>query len=299
MARENAIAPIATEGEGLTLQGYTVGITNEVSTWLSAQMTGGEFHVPEGYDVKGEVTSAMMKLMNTKVKRKDDKGNYGEVDLLSVISKDSVVMFMKDMVSQGLSFSRNQCYAVPYGSELKLQRSYFGTIAALSAMFPLYEVSANVIFKGDTYDYLTDALHGYNFIDNHKSSIENRDKGIVAAYGYIYDRTTNTRVYGCVMTKAEIDVSWSHAKTKNVQEEFPQEMAKRTLINRMCKLFINSKPSNLSSAQFDAYVRSTENEYESRSSADEDEQKAPSAEKGGRKFDRLMAEKTQSEEIPF
>ncbi|WP_262343194.1 recombinase RecT, partial [Lactiplantibacillus plantarum] len=42
-----------------------------------------------------------------------------------------------------------------------------------------------------------------------------------------------------VMTKKDIDTSWSHAKTKKVQNEFPEEMAKRTVINRAAKFYIN------------------------------------------------------------
>jgi len=46
------------------------------------------------------------------------------------------------------------------------------------------------------------------------------------------------------MTKKQIDQSWSHAKTKKVQQEFPEEMAKRTVLNRAAKFFINSSSDN-------------------------------------------------------
>ncbi len=47
------------------------------------------------------------------------------------------------------------------------------------------------------------------------------------------------------MTKKQIDKSWSKAKTKNVQNDFPEEMAKRTVINRAAKYLINTSNDNI------------------------------------------------------
>ena len=54
-------------------------------------------------------------------------------------------------------------------------------------------------------------------------------------------------------------MSWSKAKTKNVQKDFPQEMAKRTVINRAAKAFINT--SDDSDLLIEAINNSTANEY--------------------------------------
>ena len=62
------------------------------------------------------------------------------------------------------------------------------------------------------------------------------------------------------MTKKEIDASWSQAKTTNVQKKFPQEMAKRTVINRAAKAFINT--SGDSDLLIEAINNTTENEYD-------------------------------------
>lgn len=62
------------------------------------------------------------------------------------------------------------------------------------------------------------------------------------------------------MTKKQIDKSWSKAKTKNVQTDFPEEMAKRTVINRAAKYLINTSNDN------DLFVQAAkdtlENEFE-------------------------------------
>ncbi|MDE7507094.1 recombinase RecT, partial [Streptococcus agalactiae] len=66
--------------------------------------------------------------------------------------------------------------------------------------------------------------------------------------------------YLTIMTKKQIDKAWSKAKTKNVQIDFPDQMAMRTVINRAAKSFINT--SNDSSYFVEALNRTTENEYD-------------------------------------
>ena len=95
-------------------------------------------------------------------------------------------------------------------------------------------------------------------VNNYKPKFENRDKPIVGAFAYILQDDGN-RVW-TVMTKKEIDASWSQAKTHNVQQKFGQEMAQRTIINRAAKLYINSSNDN------DLFVKAindtTEDEYD-------------------------------------
>ena len=65
-----------------------------------------------------------------------------------------------------------------------------------------------------------------------------------------------------VMTKEEIDKSWQQSRSKNnkVQQNFGQEMAKRTVLNRAAKMFINT--SDDSDLLTGAINNTTENEFE-------------------------------------
>lgn len=65
-----------------------------------------------------------------------------------------------------------------------------------------------------------------------------------------------------VMTKEEIDKSWQQSRNKNnkVQQNFGQEMAKRTVLNRAAKMFINT--SDDSDLLTGAINNTTENEFE-------------------------------------
>ena len=44
------------------------------------------------------------------------------------------------------------------------------------------------------------------------------------------------------MNKSQIERSWTRSRNskQTVHKEFPDQMAKRTVINRACKLFVNS-----------------------------------------------------------
>jgi recombination protein RecT len=86
------------------------------------------------------------------------------------------------------------------------------------------------------------------------------DKPLVGAFAVV-QKLSDEKVY-TIMTKKEIDKSWSKTKAyKNtVQQDFSQEMAKRTVINRAAKMFVNT--SDDSDLMVDAISRTTGNEYE-------------------------------------
>ena len=60
-----------------------------------------------------------------------------------------------------------------------------------------------------------------------------------------------------------IQSSWNQSKSRDqkVHKQFPSEMAKRTVINRACKFFINTSDDNDLNL-LEAFNRSTENEYD-------------------------------------
>lgn len=143
-----------------------------------------------------------------------------------------------------------------FGNKLQLNRSYFGTQAVLKRLSNVKDIWANVIYKGDTFDI--EIINGRETLKEHKTAFENRDNEIIGAY-CIIEKTDGEQVL-TTMTKKEIDKSWSKAKTKNVQNDFPQEMAKRTVINRAAKAFVNT--SDDSDLLIEAINNTTANEYQ-------------------------------------
>ena len=224
----------------------------EATTWIQGEAKNKLLNVPEGYDLGSELSLALLRIAQVQDK------NYKNA--LDVCTKESILTALKNMAVNGLSMSRNQCYPIVYGNTLQIQRSYFGTMATLERMFPQYKITTNVIYKGDEYSYDYNEETSCYEIHNLKSSLANKDNPIEGVFGFIKDRATGKSVYSENMTWGEVQKSWKKAKTHNVHDDFPQEMAKRTLINRMCKSFIN-KNKDVSPEFIQAYNAMTEAEY--------------------------------------
>ncbi|MGY3717027.1 recombinase RecT [Sutcliffiella cohnii] len=205
--------------------------------------------IPPKYNASNALKSAFFKLQETK----DKSGRPA----LEVCTKESIANSLLDMVVQGLSPAKTQCYFVVYGTQLKMERSYFGTQAVLKRLTNVKDIWANVIFEGDVFDYEIDG--GREKLLKHETNFLNRDKDILGAYAVV--KTNDDEEILTVMTRKEIDIAWGQSKTsQGVHKKFPQEMAKRTVINRAAKAYINT--SDDSDLLVDAINRSTENEYE-------------------------------------
>lgn len=247
--------------EMVSIQKRAASYASELESWLYKEISTPEkgLKIPEGYNYANEITSAMLYIANN-VKDKNNR------PAMQVCTKDSIMMAVRDMAINGLSIIRNQVYPIVYEDRLALQTSYFGTMASLKNIFPNLDITANVLYEGDKFDYCYDERGQYYYIMNVRSSLENRDKPIIAAYGTIFDKTTGERIYGQVMTMKEIKMCWSHSKSKEqkVHSEFPQEMAQRTVINRLCKRFLKAATyRDVNNAeQIAAFDRLTNAEYD-------------------------------------
>ena len=236
-----------------TIEKSAVKLALYTSDWINKNIRDNKITVPEGYNVSNEITMALMMIAQT-----NDKDGR---PALESCSRESIMTQLRLMAQNGLSMAQKQCYPIVRKPKLCIDISYFGTISIIKRLMPGYDVRANVIYKDDTYDYIWNEETQCYQVTNIKSSIENRDKPIVGAYGTIFEKATGKVIFSEVMSWKEILTSWSHAKTDKVQKEFPQEMAKRTLIQRMCKLFLNTeKMSNVEGAK--AYNEMTSNSYD-------------------------------------
>ena len=219
-------------------------VTSNVATRIEA-MKGEGLLIAPNYSVSNALSSAYYALKNS------NSGN-----LLQQCTQDSVYNALLDMVTQGLSPAKTQCYFIPYGNVVKLTRSYFGTMKVVKQLPEVKDIYAQIIFKGDEFE--AENVDGRWKFVSHKSSWKNQDNPIEGAYCVI-EKTDGEKIL-TIMTKKEIDKSWAQAKTKNVQNNFPQEMAKRTVINRAAKQFFNTSDDN--DLFIDAVNRTTANEYD-------------------------------------
>ena len=199
-------------------------ITSNVATRIEAMKDEGLLIAPN-YSVSNALSSAYYALKNS------SSGN-----LLQQCTQDSIYNALLEMVTQGLSPAKKQCYFIKYGSDVQLRMSYFGTIKVTKDLQEVKDVTANVVYEGDTLEVSVE--NGRKKLVKHETDWRNADNPIIAAYCII--TRTDGEEFLEVMTKKQIDKSWSKAKTKNVQIDFPDQMAMRTVINRAAKMFINT-----------------------------------------------------------
>lgn len=219
-------------------------VTSNVASRID-EMRGEGLLIAPNYSVSNALSSAYYALKNS------SSGN-----LLEKCTSESIYNALLDMVTQGLSPAKTQCYFVPYGNTVKLTRSYFGTMKVVKQLPEVKDIFAEVIYEGD--DFKIKNENGRKVFVSHETDWMNADNPIAGAY-CIIEKTDGEKIL-TVMTKKEIDKSWAQAKTKNVQNNFPQEMAKRTVINRAAKQFFNTSDDN--DLFIDAVNRTTENEYD-------------------------------------
>lgn len=205
-------------------------LTDVVLKRINDMKTTQELSLPKNYNASNALNSAFLALQKVK-----DRSNR---PALQVCSHDSIVKSLLDMTLQGLSPAKEQCYFIVYGNELQMQRSYFGTVAAVKRLDGVKKVRAEVVHEGDEFEIGSDEDMEL-VVKKFTPKFENQDKPIIGAFALIKTDEGNSYT---VMTKAEIDKSWAQTRQKNnkVQQNFGQEMAKRTVLNRAAKMFINT-----------------------------------------------------------
>lgn len=215
----------------------------------------GEINLPANYSASNALKSAYLILQDTK----DKDGKLA----LEICTRESIQNALFNMVLLALSPAKKQVYAIVRGNKLCMDTSYFGIVAATKRIKGVVDVFAQVIYQGDIFEY--EIRQGSKKVIKHEQKIENVDiTKITGAYcTVIYKDIDGTqKEYTEVMSKAQIDAAWKKTsmRTNSVQQEFAEEMAKRTVIKRTCKLFVNT--SDDSDLIIEAYNATSEAEYD-------------------------------------
>jgi recombination protein RecT len=230
----------------------------------------GELMFPPHYSPENAMKSAWLILQTTQ--------DRNHAPVLQSCTKDSIANSLLDMVVQGLNPAKKQGYFIAYGKNLTFQRSYFGTMAVTKRVTEAKEINANVIYEGDDVTYEMENGKIMNLKHKQQFGNINKDK-IIGAYCVIV--MTGNEAFTELMTIDEIRKAWSKSqmwgkgqdeeKEGSTHEQYRQEMAKKTVINRACKRFMNaSDDSSLVLTHFngsDERVAEAEAEAEIQSNA--------------------------------
>jgi recombination protein RecT len=200
-----------------------------------------ELDLPPKYSAANALKSAWLILQETTDKNKNP--------VLSVCNKTSIANALLDMVIQGLNPAKDQCYFIAYGKSLTLQRSYHGSLAVAYRVAPnLGEIFAEVIYEGDEVEITID--RGQRMVTNHTQRWENIDNTkIQGAYATAISKDGDL-LRSELMTLDQLKKAWSQSRMKPVEasgklkpgtthEKFTDEMARKTVINRLTKRIIN------------------------------------------------------------
>lgn len=209
-------------------------ITDTVLARVQELENSNQLHFPQNYSYQNALKSAWLILQETK--------DRNQKLALDVCSKESVANSLFNMVIQGLSPAKKQCYFVVYGNQLQLSRSYFGTIAVTKRLKGVKDVFAEVIYEGDDFAYEINLDTGRKQIIRHSQSFENIDNTKIKGAYAIVLLEDDTRVVE-VMNMKQIKAAWNQGQTKGnsgAHQNFAEEMAKKSVINRACKPYINT-----------------------------------------------------------
>lgn len=215
-------------------------IFDVVSAAVGGYLKTGEIALPKNYSFGNAIKSAWLILQETK-----DRNNK---PALEVCTKESVINALQQMVYQGLSPDKKQCYFIPFGNKLTLIRSYFGSIAVAKRVDPsISDIAFDVVYKDDVFSYKK--VRGRTVIAEHKQQLQNiGNENIIAAYCSIFRGDEETTF---IMTMEEIKAAWRKSSLNPVTDEgvlkansthaqFTKDMAIKTVVNHACKYVINS-----------------------------------------------------------
>jgi len=213
-------------------------VVDVISKRIEQLVGSGDLEMPENYSPQNALMSFWLTLQET-----EDKNHRPAIE---VCTKNSIANAAMDMVIQGLTTSKDQGYLIVYGSKLVFQRSYFGTAAVLKRIMGAQDVDTDIatelVFEGDDFEYAVQG--GKKSVTKHAQRFENIDKDrILGGYCIISDRSTGEVIHTEVMTIDQIRKAWSMGNqggTGDLHKDFTDEACKRTLINRACKVLINS-----------------------------------------------------------
>lgn len=231
-----------------------VAISERVRQQIADLTKKNQISLPSNYSPENALKSAWLLLQETKTTDKKP--------VLQACTPASIQNTLFDMVIQGLSPAKKQCYFIPYGNQLQLSRSYMGTIAVTKRLSGIKDVKAHVIYEGDTFETEYDINTASVVVKAFKPNFSTIDiTKIVGVFAVILGE--DGPVHTEIMTMAQVRNAWNQGQMKGnsgAHKNFAEEMAKKSVINRACKAYWNT--SDDSDLLIEAINNSTDEEDE-------------------------------------
>lgn len=193
----------------------------------------GTLQIPKNYSAPNALRIGWLILQETKTADKRP--------VLEVCTKESIANSLLRMIILGLNPAKRQCSFIAYGNQLACQREYQGTVT-IAKRHGVKDVTGCAVFKGDLFEYIINPETGNKTVTKHEQKIENIETGVVVA-AYATKEYEDGRKVTEVMAMSQIRKAWMQGPTKGespAHKNFPDEMAIKTVKNRLLKPDVNS-----------------------------------------------------------
>jgi recombination protein RecT len=207
-------------------------ISTQVLDRVSIMQKAGEITLPKGYEVGNALKSAWLYLQTVETRTKQRA--------IDVCTKDSIANCLLEMVVKG-EHPMQHCYFIPTGNTLSFWERYTGKLMRAKRDTDIKEVNPQVVYDGDTFVYTVDS-DGLLQLVKHETNLANMDNSkIVGAYAVVINKDGSHHLE--VMTMDMIRKAWQQGAAKGTSgahTNFTDQMAKKTIIGRACKIALDS-----------------------------------------------------------
>lgn len=209
---------------------FEKNVSDSVTNRVNQLTKEGRLNLPANYSVGNAMASAWLILQGTVDKDKRP--------VLEVCTRESIANALLDMAIMGLNPAKKQGYFIAYGKQLSWFTSYFGKCAALKRIKGIaIEPIGTLIYEGDEVQ-LGINERGEEIVTHHNITWASKLKGnITGAYATVKQGDI---IRSVVMTIEDIKESWKKSKTNIEHKEFTGEYCKRTVINRLVKMILQT-----------------------------------------------------------
>lgn len=189
---------------------------------------------PSDYNVSNALTGAYLILKETT--------DSSKRCVLETCSQVSIANSLMEMATLGLNANKKQGYFIAYGGKLQFQKSYFGNIT-LARRNGLRKINAEIIYEGDTFKY--HIVNGEKVIDEHVQDFMNIDVDKIKGAYAVATMADGSKMVE-VMNINQLKKAWNQRMgglkedAASTHTKFRDQMAKKTVINRLCKMIANT-----------------------------------------------------------
>ena len=226
-----------TEVQNSAAQQASLIVNNKLVEGLAKQLHDKEkfgLAFPPDYNLTNALTGAYLIMKETV-----DKNNRC---ILDSCSQASIINSLMEMATLGLNANKKQCYFIAYGGKCMCQKSYFGNIT-LARRNGLKKICAEIIYENDVFKY--HIADGEKIIDEHQQDFMNIDNDKIKGAYAVGTMADGSQVVE-IMNISQLEKAWNQRMGGLKKDEssthmkFKDQMAKKTVINRLCKLIANT-----------------------------------------------------------